>query len=61
MDRDLTWGGEHTVKCVDGVVENHAPETCMILLTSVTQKNLVKRKKRIIFFLFYLKMCVFTY
>ena len=30
---DLTWGGEHTIQCTDGVLWNCTPETCIILLT----------------------------
>ena len=46
MGGDLTWGGEHTVQCTDGVLWSCAPETCIILLTSVTPINLIKRQKR---------------
>ena len=44
MDRDVTWGGEHTVQCTDDALWNCVPEICIILLTSVTQKNSVQRK-----------------
>ena len=44
IDEDLTWGGEHTIQCTDGVLWNCAPETCIILLTSVTSINSIKRK-----------------
>ena len=42
MDGDLTWGGEHTIQCTDDVLWNCAPETCVILLTSVTPINSIK-------------------
>ena len=45
-DRDLTWGGEHTIQCTDDVLQNCAPETCIILLTSVTPINSIKRKMK---------------
>ena len=45
MDRDLFWGGEHTMQCTDDVLWNCAPETCKLLLTSVTAINSIKRKK----------------
>ena len=48
MEGALTWGGEHTVECTDDVLKICAPETCIILLTSVTPVNLIKRKKIII-------------
>ena len=44
-DRDLTWGDEHTIQCTDDVLWNCAPETCIILLNSVTPINSIKRKK----------------
>ena len=44
MGGDLT-GGEHTTQCADGVLWSCAPETCIISLTCVTQKNSIKRKK----------------
>ena len=47
MDGDLTWGGEHTVECTDDMLWNSAPETCKILLTSVTPINSIKRGKTI--------------
>ena len=45
MERDLTWGGEHTIQGTDDVLWNCAPETCIILLRSVTPINSVTRKK----------------
>lgn len=59
MHRDLTWGREHTVQRADDVLEKGVPETCIILLTRVTPKSVMKRKRRIIFFLLYFKMCVY--
>ena len=35
MGRDLTWGGDHTIQCTNGVLQYCTPETCIILLTSV--------------------------
>ena len=46
MEGDLTWGGEHTVLCIDDELCNCAPETCVILLTSVTPIYSIKRKKK---------------
>ena len=46
MEGDLTWGGEHTIQCTDGVFWNRAPDTCVILLTSVTPQNAIKRKEK---------------
>ena len=43
MGGDWTWGGEHTVQCTDDVLWNCAPETCIILLTSVTPTNSIKK------------------
>ena len=42
MDGDLTWSGEHTIQCTDDVLWNCVPETCIILLTSVTPINSIK-------------------
>ena len=44
-DEGLTWGGEHTILCTDDVPQNYAPETCRILLTNVTPKSSIKKKK----------------
>ena len=41
MEGDLTWGGEHTIQHTDNVLKNCAPETYMILLTSVSPINLI--------------------
>ena len=46
MDGDLSLGDEHTIQCIDDVLQNHAPETCTILLTSITPINSIKRGKR---------------
>ena len=45
MKGDLTWGGEHTVQCTDDVLQDCAPEACIILLTCVTPVNLIKSKE----------------
>ena len=42
MEGDLTWGGEHTIQHTDDVLKNCAPETYMILLTSVSPINFLK-------------------
>lgn len=41
----LTWGGEYTIECMDDVLYNYAPETCVILLTSVTTNKSNKKGK----------------
>ena len=46
MEGDLTWGGEHTVQCTDDVLWKCAAETCITLLTSVTQINSIKVKEK---------------
>ena len=43
--RRFDLGGEHTLQCADDVLWNCAPETCIILLTSVTSINATKSKK----------------
>ena len=43
---DLTWGGEQAIQCTDDVLWNCAPETCIILLASVTPINPKKRKNK---------------
>ena len=35
----------NTIQCTDDVLWNHAPETCITVLTSVTSVNSIKRKK----------------
>ena len=42
---DSTWGGEHTMQCTDDVLDHCTPETCKILLTSVTQFKKMKIKE----------------
>ena len=39
-------GDGQTIQCADNVLLNCAPETCIILLTSVTPINSVKRKRK---------------
>ena len=43
QDSAWHWGGDHTLQCTDDVLRNCAPETCVILLTSVTPLNSIKR------------------
>ena len=43
--RRLDLGGMHTVQCRDDVFWNCAPETCVILLTSVTTIKFNKKEK----------------
>ena len=38
MEGELTRGGEHTIQYTDHVLQNCIPETCIILLTNITQK-----------------------
>ena len=45
MDGDWTWGGGHTVQCTDDVLWNCPPETCIILLTTVTPIHSIKHSK----------------
>ena len=45
MDRYLTWGDEHTTQYTDDVLQNCAPETYVILLTSVILNKFNKNKK----------------
>ena len=45
IDRDLTWGGEHTIHCIGDVLQNCVYESCIILLASVTPENSIKKKK----------------
>ena len=46
MDGALTWGGEHAVHCTGDVLWNCAPEASLILLTSITLKNSIKRGQK---------------
>ena len=45
MERGLTWGGEHTIQCTDDVLWKCTPESCIILLISVTPPFSQKAKK----------------
>ena len=38
MERDMTWGGEHTIQYKDDVLQNCVPET-YIILANVTPVN----------------------
>ena len=42
MEGDVTWGGDHTIQCTDGVLQNCTAETYIILLTQVTPINSIK-------------------
>ena len=42
--RRVDLGGKHTIECADDVLWNCAPETCIILLTSDSPINLIKKK-----------------
>ena len=44
IEGDLTWGGEHTVQGTGDVLWNCAPDTCVILQSSVTPINTIKGK-----------------
>lgn len=44
MDRDLNWGDKHIVQCTDDVLQNCVPDACVILFTSVTAVNSIKRE-----------------
>ena len=46
MERDLTWGGEHKIQYIDNVLQNCAPEPCIILVTNVTPTNSVKKQNK---------------
>ena len=46
-DGNLTWGGEYTIQCTDNVLWNCAPETCIILLTSVICNKFNKKRKKL--------------
>ena len=45
MEGDLTWGGEHTVKYIDDVLQNCTAKSYVISLTNVMQINSIKLKK----------------
>ena len=36
MEGSLSWGGEHTIKYTDNILQNCIPETYIILLTNAT-------------------------
>ena len=41
---NLTWGGEHTIQCMDNLLWNCTPETCIILLISVIPTHSIFKK-----------------
>ena len=43
----LAWGDEHTTQRTDEVLQNRAPDTCIILLTGVTPVNSIKSKTKL--------------
>ena len=43
MEGDVTWGGDHTIQCTDGVLYDCTAETYIILLTKVTPINSIKK------------------
>ena len=45
LDMALTGRDKHTVQFTDDVLQKCAPETCRILVTSVTPTNSIKRRK----------------
>ena len=45
MGGDQTLGGEHTMQCTDGVLQNCTPET-FIKLTNVIPINLIFKKEK---------------
>ena len=44
--RGLDLGGEHTAQYTDDVLENHTPETCIILFTDAPPHNSIKIKNK---------------
>ena len=42
MEGDLTWGGEHTIQCIDDVLQHCTPKTYIILVTNVNPINSLK-------------------
>lgn len=44
MEGDVTWWGGHAKQGTDDVLQRRAPETCMILFTSITSINSPKIK-----------------
>ena len=45
MEGDLTSGGEDTAQGTGEAVQHYKPETCVILLTSVTPAKSPQKKK----------------
>ena len=43
MEGDLSWGGEPAIQRTDDVLWNRVPETCVILLPSVTLLSSITR------------------
>ena len=46
MEGNPTWGGEHAIRGIDGVLWNCADETWIILLTSVTPIHSTETKTK---------------
>ena len=44
MEGDLTWGGEHAIQYIDDVLQDCAPKTCIMLLSSVTPIDSIKKE-----------------
>ena len=44
MEGDVTWGGEHTIRCTDAVLQNCTPETYIILLTNAIPINSIRQR-----------------
>ena len=45
IEGDSTWGGERTIQNTDHVLYNYTPLTYIILLTSITSINSIKKKE----------------
>ena len=45
LEGDFTWGGEHTIQCIDDVFQNCTPETYIILFTNITPINSINKNK----------------
>ena len=43
MEGELTWSEEHTIQYTDDMLQNRMPEAQIILLTSVTTMNSIKK------------------
>lgn len=41
MERNLTFGGEHTMQYPDDLLLNCTLESCVVLLTNITPVNLI--------------------